>query len=99
MVGASEAVAAITQAVIESRYPRVMARRCARPDCHQVAATTLAYEYETSTVWLAPLSDEDHPMTHDMCEAHADRMSVPRGWQLRDRRDVLPLFGTEALAS
>ena len=78
-----------------------MARRCARPDCHQVAATTLAYEYHTSTVWLAPLSDEAHPMTHDMCEAHADRMSVPRGWQLRDRRDVvpLPLFGRDALAS
>jgi hypothetical protein len=78
-----------------------MARRCARPDCAQAASTTLAYEYETSTVWLAPLSEEAHPMTHDLCEAHADRMSVPRGWQLRDRRDVLPLplFGADALAS
>ncbi|HEU5149148.1 MAG TPA: DUF3499 family protein [Iamia sp.] len=78
-----------------------MARRCARPDCSQAATTTLSYEYETSTVWLAHLSDEAHPMTHDLCEAHADRMSVPRGWQLRDRRDVvpLPLFGDNALAS
>jgi hypothetical protein len=78
-----------------------MARRCARPDCHQVASTTLSYEYATSTVWLGPLADEAHPMIHDLCEAHADRMSVPRGWQLRDRRDVvpLPLFGGSALAS
>lgn len=78
-----------------------MARRCARPDCSQVATTTLSYEYETSTVRLGHLSDESHPMTHDLCEAHADRMSVPRGWQLRDRRDVLPLplFGSGALAS
>lgn len=99
MVGAPDAFAAITGAVTGGRYPRVMARRCARPDCHQVAATTLAYDYETSTVWLSPLSDQDHPMTHDMCEAHADRMSVPRGWQLRDRRTVRPHLGTEALAS
>ena len=78
-----------------------MARRCARPDCHQVASTTLSYEYETSTVWIGHLSDEAHPMTHDLCGGHADRMSVPRGWQLRDRRDVvpLPLFGRDALAS
>ncbi len=66
-----------------------------------MATTTLSYEYETSTVRLGHLSDEPHPMTHDLCEAHADRMSVPRGWQLRDRRDVLPLplFGSSALAS
>lgn len=78
-----------------------MARRCARPDCHDTATTTLAYDYGTSTVWIAHLSDESHPMTHDLCARHADRLSVPVGWQLRDRRDVvpLPLFGDNALAS
>jgi hypothetical protein len=101
MVGVLTAVAAITVGPIGGRYPWPMARRCARPDCSQAATTTLSYEYETSTVWLTHLTDEAHPMTHDMCEAHADRMSVPRGWQLRDRRDVvpLPLFGDNALAS
>ncbi|NLV55370.1 MAG: DUF3499 family protein [Acidimicrobiales bacterium] len=78
-----------------------MARLCARPDCHEPAAATLSYEYATSTVWLDHLSDERHPMNHDLCGRHADRTSVPRGWQLRDRRDVvpLPLFGDNALAS
>lgn len=78
-----------------------MARRCARPDCNDAAATTLAYDYATSTAWLGPLSDERHPMTHDLCERHGDRLSVPQGWQLRDRRDVLPLplFAGDALAS
>ncbi len=78
-----------------------MPRRCARPDCHDLAATTLSYEYGTSTVWITNLSGEAHPMTHDLCPRHADRMSVPVGWQLRDRRDVvpLPLFGENALAS
>ena len=72
-----------------------MARRCARPDCHGLATVTLSYDYPASTVWLDVLSDDDHPMTHDMCDRHADALSVPRGWQLRDRRTVvaLPLFG------
>lgn len=77
-----------------------MARRCARPDCAAVAATTLSYDYPASTVWLDGLDDESHPMTHDLCDRHADSLSVPRGWQLRDRRIVAPtpLFNT-AIAS
>lgn len=94
-------VAAITQGSDGGRYPAGMARRCARPDCADGASTTLAYDYANSTVWLASLSAESHPMTHDLCDRHADRLSVPRGWQLRDRRDVvpLPLFGGDVLAS
>jgi len=101
MVGAPVPVAAITDASFGGRYPQTMARRCARPDCGDLATTTLAYDYSSSTVWIAHLSDEGHPMTHDLCPRHADCLSVPRGWQLRDRRDVvpLPLFGNEALAS
>ena len=78
-----------------------MARRCARPDCHDEATTTLSYDYGGSTVWIGPLTAESHPMRHDLCERHADRLSVPRGWQLRDRRDVvpLPLFRDDVLAS
>lgn len=100
MVGPSGGVATITEAFAGGRYPHGMARRCARPDCGETAFTTLAYDYATSTVWLAQLTDEAHPMTHDLCARHADRQSVPRGWQLRDRRDVvpLPLFSVDVLA-
>ena len=78
-----------------------MSRRCARPDCHAPASTTLSYDYPAGTVWIDGLADESHPMTHDLCERHADSLSVPRGWQLRDRRKVvpLPLFGGVAQAS
>lgn len=68
-----------------------MARHCARPDCHEVATATLAYDYPTSTVSIASLHREAHPMTHDLCADHADRLSVPQGWQLHDRREVVPL--------
>ncbi len=40
-------------------------------------------------VWIDHLTVEDHPMTHDLCLVHADRLVVPQGWVLEDRRTVL----------
>ncbi|MGI9603922.1 MAG: DUF3499 family protein [Acidimicrobiales bacterium] len=66
-----------------------MSRSCARPICSEAAATTLAYDYESGSVWIDHLAVEAHPMTHDLCLAHADRMVVPQGWVLEDRRTAL----------
>jgi hypothetical protein len=63
-----------------------MLRSCARPACAAPAIATLAYDYAGQAVWVDPLSVESHPMTHDLCGRHADRLSVPRGWTLHDRR-------------
>ncbi len=73
-----------------------MSRHCARPGCHGLASSTLSYDYGELTVWLETLAAEAHPMTHDLCDHHADSLSVPKGWDLLDRRSVtpLPLFGT-----
>lgn len=65
-----------------------MRRGCARPGCSQGADATLHYRYAARTVFLEVLSDDDHPMTHDMCEMHADTIRVPQGWKLVDRRVV-----------
>jgi hypothetical protein len=67
-------------------------RHCARPGCGQPATATLTYRYGDQTAWVERLASESHPMTHDLCEAHADRLSVPRGWRLEDRRFVSPLL-------
>lgn len=69
-----------------------MTRHCARPGCGQPATATLTYQYASQTAWLERLTPESHPMTHDLCEAHAARLSVPRGWHLEDRRVVAPLL-------
>lgn len=66
-----------------------MARPCSRPGCVTPASATLGYDYATSSVWLDDLSNEAHPATHDLCDAHADRFGPPRGWQLRNRRRPL----------
>lgn len=78
-----------------------MTRHCARPGCGQPATATLTYDYRGKAAWLERLATEPHPMTHDLCEDHANRLSVPRGWRLEDRRVVAPLVPrvTTALAS
>jgi hypothetical protein len=77
-----------------------MTRSCARPTCSSPAVATLAYDYAGQTVWVDPLSDEAHPMTHDLCGRHADHLSVPRGWTLHDRRaDALVVHHPVARAS
>ncbi len=68
-----------------------MTRHCARPGCGQPATATLTYDYAGQAAWLERLAPEPHPMTHDLCPAHADGLSVPRGWRLDDRRVVAPL--------
>jgi len=64
-----------------------------------LASTTLSYDYANSSVWLDHLAGDGHPMTHDLCERHGDALSVPRGWQLCDRRGVDPRFDDSVLAS
>jgi len=51
------------------------------------AVATLAYQYGRSLVWLDDLLAERDPHTYDLCERHAERLSVPNGWRLDDRRD------------
>jgi hypothetical protein len=70
-----------------------VSRSCARPGCDRPAVATLSYAYADGVVWLEDLAVEAHPMVHDLCAAHADRVRVPRGWELRDQRrgsDRLP---------
>lgn len=68
-----------------------MTRHCARPGCNQPATATLTYDYAGSAAWLEKLAADPHPMTHDLCPAHADSLTVPRGWRLDDRRVVQPI--------
>jgi hypothetical protein len=65
-----------------------MSRQCARPGCSLQASATLTYHYGQQAAWLERLAAESHPMAHDLCDAHADRLSVPQGWRLEDRRVV-----------
>ncbi len=73
-----------------------MIRQCSRPGCAEPASTTLAYQYELGRAWLEGLHRERDPHCYDLCARHADRLKVPAGWQLEDRR---PLVAITQLAS
>ena len=57
-------------------------RRCSRPVCKQAALYTLTYVYRDSTAVLGPLATYQEPHCYDLCAAHADRLTVPRGWDV-----------------
>lgn len=46
----------------------------------------MSYAYSLRSVVLDDLHRESHPMTHDLCEFHAEAIKVPNGWTLRDER-------------
>lgn len=66
--------------------PIIADRQCSRSGCSDLAAVTLSYHYATSQVWIDHLTPERDPHLYDLCDRHADRLSVMRGWHLDDRR-------------
>ncbi len=57
-------------------------RRCSRTACAHSAVATLTYVYSDSTAVLGPLALYAEPHTYDLCSAHAERLTAPRGWEV-----------------
>lgn len=65
-------------------------RQCCRPGCSRLAVATLTYVYAESTAVVGPLAGADEPHSWDLCSEHADRITVPRGWELlRSEREFV----------
>jgi hypothetical protein len=60
----------------------VNSRCCSRTACKQLPVYTLTYVYRDSTAVLGPLSGYVDPHSWDLCEMHAARLVVPRGWDV-----------------
>jgi len=43
---------------------------------------TLTYVYSDQTAVLGPLATFAEPHAYDLCDAHSDRLSAPRGWEV-----------------
>ena len=61
------------------------ATSCARPGCPGRAVAWLTYDYGARQVWLddRPGPGGDH---WGLCQGHAGRLRVPKGWSEQDRR-------------
>jgi hypothetical protein len=58
------------------------ARPCTKVACNREAVATLTYVYADSMAVLGPLSQKPEPHSYDLCAVHAERLSVPQGWQV-----------------
>jgi hypothetical protein len=50
--------------------------------CGRPSVATLTYVYSDQTAVLGPLATYAEPHAYDLCEFHAERLSVPRGWEV-----------------
>ncbi|WP_181371659.1 DUF3499 domain-containing protein [Gordonia paraffinivorans] len=57
-------------------------RLCCRPGCARSAVATLTFVYAESTAVIGPLATSVEPHSWDLCEDHARRITVPRGWEM-----------------
>lgn len=57
-------------------------RQCSRSACDRPAVATLTYVYADSTAVLGPLATTAEPHSYDLCAAHAERLTAPRGWEV-----------------
>lgn len=80
-----------------------MSASCSRPGCQRAPSNTLTYDYANRVATVEALA-VPHPMQYDLCEPHTERLSVPNGWTMVDRRVIAPVLdlassGTSRLAS
>ena len=57
-------------------------RPCSRTGCTDPAVATLTYAYADSTAVVGPLATSAEPHSYDLCEEHAMRLTVPKGWEV-----------------
>lgn len=76
-------------------------RLCSKPGCTRGAVATLTYDYQEQTAVLGPLALTPEPHTYDLCEVHAELLTVPRGWEvirLQTRFEPAPPSSEDLLA-
>jgi hypothetical protein len=57
-------------------------RICSRNACGRTSIATLTYVYSDQTAVLGPLATFAEPHAYDLCEAHAETLRAPRGWEV-----------------
>lgn len=55
---------------------------CSKLTCNREAVCTLTYVYSDSTAVIGALSARREPHAYDLCPAHADALTAPRGWRI-----------------
>jgi len=57
--------------------------RCCKPGCGAPTAARLTYDHGGATAWVDEPGGEGG---WSLCAGHADRLRLPKGWTMIDRR-------------
>ncbi len=61
---------------------------------------TLTYVYAESTAVVGPLATQAEPHSYDLCAMHANRLTVPRGWDVvRHEGELQPVTSSDELTA
>ena len=66
-------------------------RTCAKMRCESRAAATVGLRYDEREVFVGELTSSPDRNLLDLCEEHVRTLSPPRGWRVRDDRNVVVL--------
>lgn len=66
-------------------------RACVKMRCGHEPVVTVSLSYADREVLFQELTEERDPNLLDLCREHADRLTPPRGWVVRDQRAATQL--------
>ncbi|MCX6514784.1 MAG: DUF3499 family protein [Actinobacteria bacterium] len=67
-----------------------MPQHCERPLCREIATVEYSMNAQALLVTLENYAQVGNERRNCLCMKHADRLSVPRGWSIDDRRESVP---------
>lgn len=67
-----------------------MRRLCERPGCAGAAEVSYGIDHATLVVWVDNKAESERDHAGRLCRRHANALSVPRGWSIDDRRELIP---------
>lgn len=67
-----------------------MARSCEKFGCREAADAAFGIDRIACVVWLENYDEEESRHLNRLCNEHAARLTLPRGWSFDDRRERVP---------
>jgi Protein of unknown function (DUF3499) len=61
-------------------------RGCAKAGCEEPAGVTIGLRYADRVVVMSDLAPRFDPNLLELCDRHADTLTLPRGWVAQHRR-------------
>ena len=67
-----------------------MTKSCEKQGCNEPAEVAFGIDRIACVVWLETFDDDKQHHVNRLCDEHASRLTLPRGWTFDDRRENSP---------